>query len=63
MDDGQISFGSLSIRNSLLISLIRDDNRRLLDVSGVRASYVSGISLINEVDGVSIPSVSFFSPV
>lgn len=61
---GQISsLASLSIRNSLLISLIRDDNRRLRDVSGVRVSSVSGSALIKEVDGVSIPSMSLLSPV
>lgn len=45
---------------------MRDDNRRLRDVSDVCISNVSssgGSDLINDVDGVSIPSMSFLSPV
>lgn len=65
---GQISLSSslslsLSIKNSLLISLIRDDKRRLRDVIGVLLSSESGIVLKREVDGVSIPSMSLLSPV
>lgn len=39
-------FKSLSIRNSRLISLIRDDNKRRLDEIGVRTSHGSGISFM-----------------
>lgn len=63
---GQVS---LSIKNSLLISLMRDDKRRLRDVSDACVSSVSGSVWIREADGVSIPSwslsssSSFLSPV
>lgn len=57
----------LSIKNSLLISLMRDDNRRLRDAIDVCISSISSVwgsdLVINEVDGVSIPSMSFLSPV
>lgn len=62
-NESQESSTLLSIKNSLLISLMRDDNRRLRDVSAVRKSIVSGSSLIREVDGVSVPSSSLLSPV
>lgn len=45
---------------------MRDDNRRLRDVSDVCISNVSSSGssdLINDVDGVSIPSMSLLSPV
>lgn len=46
---------------------MRDDNRRLRDMSDVCISYVSSLGgsdfEINDVDGVSIPSMSFLSPV
>lgn len=55
---GQISS---SIKNSLLISQMRDDKRRLRDEIDV--SSVSGSAWNREEDGVSISSMSLLSPV